>query len=72
MLRIFRSDGAVIFNTTTDGGFNGLVFENQYLELSTQLPPNPQIYGLGEHVCDTAFNTVNVLMAAYCRKYWFS
>jgi hypothetical protein len=49
-LNMPTSDGAVLFNTTTDGGFNGLVFENQYVELSTQLPPNPQIYGLGEHV----------------------
>ncbi len=45
-----RSDGEVLFNTTTTGSFNGLVFEDQYIEISTQLPPNPYIYGLGEHV----------------------
>jgi hypothetical protein len=43
-------DGVVIFNTTTNGKFNGLVFENQYLEWSTQLPANPNVYGLGEHI----------------------
>jgi alpha-glucosidase len=45
-----KADGAVIFNSTTTGAFNGLVFEDQYLELSTQLPSNPNVYGLGEHV----------------------
>ncbi len=37
---------------TADSGeqFNGLIFEDQYLELSTQLPKNNYIYGLGEHV----------------------
>ena len=46
----FISDGIVLFNSTTDGSFNGLVFEDQYWEMSTQLPSNPNIYGLGEHV----------------------
>lgn len=40
----------VIFNTSSDGSFNGLVFENQYLEISTQLEPNANIYGFGEQV----------------------
>jgi len=40
------SDGTVLFNTTTKGtSFNGLIFEDQYLEISTQLPNNPNIYG---------------------------
>ncbi|CAJ2500898.1 Uu.00g037510.m01.CDS01 [Anthostomella pinea] len=39
------SSGEVLFNT------NGsqLVFESQYLYLKTQLPDDPNIYGLGEH-----------------------
>lgn len=43
----------VIFNTTSDGSFNGLVFENQYLEISTQLEANANIYGFGEEVKNT-------------------
>ena len=48
-----RSDtGEVIFNTTitslTSPSFRPLVFEDQYLELSTQLPAGSAIYGLGE------------------------
>src|SRR5688572_12186751 len=30
--------------------FNGLIFEDQYLEISTQLPTNANVYGLGERV----------------------
>ena len=44
------SDSAVLFNTSTLGLFNGLVFSEQYLEISTQLPAHANIYGLGEHV----------------------
>ena len=33
-----------------DGLFNGLVFEDQYLEMSTQLSTDANIYGLGERV----------------------
>ena len=49
------STGDVLFNSTpptsgTDGGllFNSLVFKDQYLELSTQLPAGASLYGLGE------------------------
>jgi hypothetical protein len=80
-----QSDGVVIFNTTSNEQFNGLIFEDQvlllcylaclfwsqvlkgnlhylrsgviiyiavlqYLEISSQLPSVPNIYGLGEHV----------------------
>jgi len=52
-----RSDGSVIFNSTSpmdpSGNaplFNGLIFTDQYLELSTQLPNKPNMYGLGEKV----------------------
>ena len=34
-----------IFNTSG----SDLVFESQYLRLRTSLPPNPALYGLGEH-----------------------
>ncbi len=47
------SDGAVLFNTTpslTQNSFNGLIFEDQYLELHSVLPEDPYIYGLGERV----------------------
>lgn len=41
----------MLFNTTTsqtNPAFNGMIFEDQYLEISTQLNnANPNIYGLG-------------------------
>jgi len=50
-------DGEVVFNSTAPAGpdgftplFNGLVFTDQYLELSTSLPGSPVLYGLGEKV----------------------
>ena len=43
-----RSTGHVLFNSTPSS-FNGLVFENQFLQLSTSLV-SQRIYGLGEHV----------------------
>ncbi|KYQ89141.1 alpha-glucosidase [Tieghemostelium lacteum] len=45
------SNGEVIFNTTIPLGctFNGLIFSENYLELSTSFStPNPNLYGLGE------------------------
>ncbi|KAG6604611.1 glycoside hydrolase 31 [Phytophthora cinnamomi] len=57
-----RHSGEVLFNSTPpierkdDGAsFSGLVFENQFLEFSTQLPETedgdkPILYGLGERV----------------------
>jgi alpha-glucosidase (family GH31 glycosyl hydrolase) len=56
-----RSTGEVLFNTTTTGVFNGLVFEDQYLEISTQLSPNANIYGIGEHVKPLRLNTTGFL-----------
>lgn len=41
-----RPSGIVVFNTTL-GGF---VFEDQFLQISTKLPNDAQIYGIGEHV----------------------
>lgn len=40
-----RDTNATIFDTTGQA----IVFESQYLRLRTALPPNPNLYGLGEH-----------------------
>ncbi|KAI9919640.1 hypothetical protein PsorP6_017723 [Peronosclerospora sorghi] len=56
-----RHSGEVLFNSTTpvekdeDGAiFSGLIFENQFIEISTQLTcnddDNPILYGLGERL----------------------
>ncbi|XP_024380169.1 probable alpha-glucosidase Os06g0675700 [Physcomitrium patens] len=50
---IRRSNGDVLFNTLpeAEGGryaFNPMVFKDQYLEISTRLPQNSCLYGLGE------------------------
>ncbi|KAJ4395256.1 hypothetical protein N0V85_006622, partial [Neurospora sp. IMI 360204] len=39
------STGDVLFDTSP----SPLIFETQYLRLRTRLPPNPNLYGLGEH-----------------------
>lgn len=45
--QVTRKDtGDVLFDTA--GG--SLVFEPQYIRLSSRLPPKPNLYGLGEHV----------------------
>lgn len=52
-----RSNGEVLFNSTPSisiengtaiSSFNNMVFKDQYIELSTQLPNDSAIYGLGE------------------------
>lgn len=43
------SDNTSIFNTLVPN-FSSLIFEDQYLEVSTQLPDNYYIYGLGERI----------------------
>ncbi|KAL7623035.1 hypothetical protein AAE478_006714 [Parahypoxylon ruwenzoriense] len=53
--------GEVLFNTT--GG--QLVFESQYVYLRTQLPRDPNIYGLGEHSDSFRLPTVD-----YQRVLW--
>ncbi|KAI9167892.1 glycoside hydrolase family [Paramyrothecium foliicola] len=40
-----RESGDVLFNTSSAA----LIFQSQYVRLSTTLPQNPNIYGLGEH-----------------------
>ncbi|KAG6550295.1 hypothetical protein Mapa_008256 [Marchantia paleacea] len=44
------STGEVLFNSTptSESAFRPLVFKDQYLEISTALPPNSALYGLGE------------------------
>eukprot|EP00013_Stygamoeba_regulata_P005203 CAMPEP_0177640502 /NCGR_PEP_ID=MMETSP0447-20121125/6576_1 /TAXON_ID=0 /ORGANISM="Stygamoeba regulata, Strain BSH-02190019" /LENGTH=1002 /DNA_ID=CAMNT_0019142575 /DNA_START=142 /DNA_END=3150 /DNA_ORIENTATION=- len=44
------SDNSVLFNTTpsSSGLFNGLVFKDQFLEISSSMPQNATVYGLGE------------------------
>eukprot|EP00475_Leptophrys_vorax_P026380 TRINITY_DN3720_c0_g1_i2.p1 TRINITY_DN3720_c0_g1~~TRINITY_DN3720_c0_g1_i2.p1 ORF type:complete len:685 (-),score=109.37 TRINITY_DN3720_c0_g1_i2:759-2813(-) len=41
------SDGEVLFNTSTE---RSLIFQDQYLEISSILPDNANIYGFGERV----------------------
>ncbi|KAF9197915.1 hypothetical protein BGZ49_001447 [Haplosporangium sp. Z 27] len=43
------SDGEIIFDSSV-AGMDSLVYEDEYLELSTVLPPNANIYGLGQVV----------------------
>lgn len=53
-----KSDGAVLFNTTlssTNATYNGLIFEDQYLEISTQLVSNASLYGLMESTQSNGF-----------------
>lgn len=46
-----KSNGQTIFNTSTDpkDNYNSLVFKDQYLEITTQLPSTASLYGLGEN-----------------------
>ncbi|KAM6589139.1 hypothetical protein CsatA_011744 [Cannabis sativa] len=46
-----KSDGQVLFNTSSEKSdpFGDLVFKDQYLEISTRLPKDASLYGLGEN-----------------------
>ncbi|KAH9616079.1 hypothetical protein KSS87_012301 [Heliosperma pusillum] len=46
-----KSDGQTLFDTTSTGSdpFSSLVFKDQYLEISTKLPNDASLYGLGEN-----------------------
>ncbi|KAJ0975744.1 hypothetical protein J5N97_017709 [Dioscorea zingiberensis] len=49
-----RSSGDVLFDTAVAGITPGIVFKDQYLEISTSLPGDrASIYGLGEHTKKT-------------------
>ncbi|RPB21000.1 hypothetical protein L211DRAFT_828647 [Terfezia boudieri ATCC MYA-4762] len=59
-----RSTGEVIFDT----GDYPLIFEQQYIRLKTMLPPNANIYGLGEHSGTFRFNTSeNIIRTLWAR-----
>ncbi|XP_061985580.1 alpha-xylosidase 1-like [Populus nigra] len=46
-----KSNGQTLFNSSSDGSgsFGEMVFKDQYLEISTQLPKDASLYGLGEN-----------------------
>ncbi|XP_051150432.1 alpha-xylosidase 1-like [Andrographis paniculata] len=46
-----KSNGETLFNTTSDESdpYSSLVFKDQYLEISTKLPKDASLYGLGEN-----------------------
>ena len=56
-----KASQEVIFDTKG----SSLIFESQYLRLRTSLPPNPNIYGLGEDTDAFRRNTTN-----YTRTLW--
>nr|GMD77141.1 alpha-xylosidase 1-like [Ipomoea batatas]GME19939.1 alpha-xylosidase 1-like [Ipomoea batatas] len=45
-----KSNGETLFNSSSDGSdpYSNLVFKDQYLEISTKLPKDASLYGLGE------------------------
>ncbi|OQR91984.1 hypothetical protein ACHHYP_04157 [Achlya hypogyna] len=45
-----RATGETLFNSTPTATGNGLIFSNQFLELSTSTASNAQFFGLGERV----------------------
>ncbi|XP_047314192.1 alpha-xylosidase 1-like [Impatiens glandulifera] len=46
-----KSDGQILFNSSAEKSdpYNNLVFKDQYLEISTRLPTDASLYGLGEN-----------------------
>ncbi|KDP29400.1 hypothetical protein JCGZ_18321 [Jatropha curcas] len=46
-----KSNGQTLFNSSSDESdpYSGLVFKDQYLEISTKLPKDASLYGLGEN-----------------------
>ncbi|XP_074326364.1 alpha-xylosidase 1-like [Apium graveolens] len=46
-----KSNGQTLFNSTSDPSdpFGNLVFKDQYIEISTKLPKDASLYGLGEN-----------------------
>ncbi|KAK4763860.1 hypothetical protein SAY87_013298 [Trapa incisa] len=46
-----KSNGQTLFNTSSGGSdpYSSLVFKDQYLEVSTTLPKDASLYGLGEN-----------------------
>lgn len=61
---VSRSDtGEVLFDTSG----SKLVFESQYVHLSTKLPASPHLYGLGEHSDHFMLNSTNYTRTIYTR-----
>ncbi|CAN4121867.1 unnamed protein product [Withania somnifera] len=46
-----KSNGQTLFNTSSENSdpYSNLVFKDQYLEISTKLPKDASLYGLGEN-----------------------
>ncbi|KAH6802109.1 alpha-xylosidase 1 [Perilla frutescens var. frutescens] len=46
-----KSNGQILFDSRSDASdpYSGLVFKDQYLEISTKLPKDAALYGLGEN-----------------------
>lgn len=65
-----KSNNEVIFNTTSNpqSPFNGLIFKDQYIEISSQLDNRSplNVYGLGEHIVSLRLplNSMYTLFAA--------
>ena len=60
--RVTRSStGEVLFDTSG----SSLIFESQYMRLRTSLPPDPNLYGLGESADDLRLPTSN-----YHHTFW--
>eukprot|EP01125_Pyxidicula_operculata_P004663 TRINITY_DN1751_c0_g3_i1.p1 TRINITY_DN1751_c0_g3~~TRINITY_DN1751_c0_g3_i1.p1 ORF type:complete len:967 (-),score=192.43 TRINITY_DN1751_c0_g3_i1:131-3031(-) len=56
-----KDDNTVIFNTTDVGLFNGLIFQDKYIEISTKMSETSHIYGLGERVSTFKLNRNNTI-----------
>lgn len=56
-----KSDGDVLLNTSSAP----LIFQDQYWQLTTSLPHDPNLYGLGEHTDSLRLKTTN-----YIRTFW--
>ncbi|KAF2213286.1 glycoside hydrolase family 31 protein [Cercospora zeae-maydis SCOH1-5] len=58
---IRKSTNEILFDSSAES----LIFQDQYLRLRTALPPNPNLYGLGEHSDNFRLNATN-----YTRTLW--
>jgi alpha-glucosidase len=58
-----KDNNEILFDTSG----SSLIFEDQYLRLRTSLPPEPMLYGLGEHTDSMMLNTTNYTRTLWCR-----
>eukprot|EP01138_Halocafeteria_seosinensis_P012324 gb/GECG01012593.1/.p1 GENE.gb/GECG01012593.1/~~gb/GECG01012593.1/.p1 ORF type:complete len:1024 (+),score=93.82 gb/GECG01012593.1/:1-3072(+) len=52
-LEVTNTQGNIAFFNSTPpagGSFSSLIFEEQYMEISSQIPQTAKVYGIGEHV----------------------